>query len=141
MLTHLPEASFRRVRLSGSKLSGIAVSKGSFTDVEFRQCRLDFASFDEVKFKHVTFDGCRIREADFSRTSFDHVRFVDCDLARALFGRVRTANSEMRRCGLTELRGLGELRGFSMEWNDILAHAELFASALGIEIASETSSR
>jgi hypothetical protein len=53
---------------------------------------------------------------------------------------MRVERSEMRNCKLTELKGLAELRGVAMEWNDILAHADVFASALGIGIATGAAS-
>ena len=134
---HMPDASFRRVAFSRCKFSGVEMPKATFVDVEFNDCRLDFASFDDVKFKHVTFAGCHIREADFVAIAFDHVAFLDCDLARATFGRTEIRRSEMRRCVLNGLRGLAALRGIAMEWNDILAHAEVFAAELGIDITGD----
>ncbi len=65
------------------------------------------------------------------------MHFIECDLARATFDRVRLTASDMRHCTLNGMRGLGQLRGMSMEWNDILGHAELFASELGIVIAGD----
>ena len=132
----LPDASFARVLFSQSKLSGLQVTKGSYVDVEFSGCRTEFTSFAQAKLKHVTFTDCRLSEADFSETTLDRVLFVDCDLSRATFARMRVERSEFRNCKLTELKGLAELRGAAMEWNDILTHADVFASALGIGIAS-----
>jgi uncharacterized protein YjbI with pentapeptide repeats len=132
----LPDASFARVLLSQSKLSGLHVTKGSFVDVEFNGCRMEFASFGQAKLKNVTFTDCQLREADFSETTFDRVRFVDCDLSRATFARMRVERSDIRNCKLTELKGLAELRGVTMEWTDILAYADVFAAALGIGIAT-----
>ncbi len=136
----LSDASFARVLIAQSKLSGLHVTKGLFVDVEFNGCRMEFASFGQAKLKHVTFTDCRLSEADFSETTLDRVRFVDCDLSRATFARMRVERSEMRNCKLTELKGLAELRGVAMEWNDILAHADVFASALGIGIATGAAS-
>jgi uncharacterized protein YjbI with pentapeptide repeats len=133
----LPDPVWRRVLFAESKLSGVQVDGGTLTDVEFRGCRLDFAAFGAVKFKQVTFRECVLREAEFSNVSFDRVTFVGCDLTRASFGRMRIARSEMRRCTLTGLRHLAELRGIAMEWNDVLANVDLFASELGIAIASD----
>jgi uncharacterized protein YjbI with pentapeptide repeats len=87
-----------------------------------------------VKFKRVTFAACQIREADFSKVAFDRVSFVDCDLTRASFARATVMRSEMHRCTLTGLRGLAELRGFTMRYEDILEHAGLFAAELGIGV-------
>jgi uncharacterized protein YjbI with pentapeptide repeats len=128
----MPNVAFYRVVLLQSKLSGIQVTKATFTDVRFRDCRLDFAAFNQAKFKNVTFEGCQLREADFASVTLDHVAFVDCDLTRATFAGVQLKQTEMRRCALGELRGLSALRGVAMEPADIPANAELFATELGI---------
>jgi hypothetical protein len=41
---------------------------------------------------------------------------------------------ELRGCDLAALGGLDALRTLRMPWNDVLANAQLFAIALGIEI-------
>jgi len=137
----IADSSFRRVSFSQTKFTGMQTSKTTFSDVAFRNCRMDLTTFGDTRFKNVTFDECFLREADFSETSFDRVRFVGCDLGRSLFTRTHTQHSEMRQCKLTELRGLDQLRGIAMEWNDILGNAEVFAAELGIEIIDDSSER
>jgi uncharacterized protein YjbI with pentapeptide repeats len=131
-----PDCAIRRTMFVQSKMTGIHTAGGTFGDTEFANCILDFALFDRVRFKQVTFSNCQMRDVDFSDTTFDRVLFIDCDLARATFDRVRVVESEMRRCALTGVRGIGQLSGIAMEWSDILAHADLFAAGLGIQIAT-----
>jgi uncharacterized protein YjbI with pentapeptide repeats len=109
----------------------------SLGEIEFVNCLIDFALFDRVSLKGVTFRNCQMRDADFSETSLDRVYFIECDLARSTFDRVRVTASDMRHCTMSGLRGLGQLRGVAMEWNDVIAHAELFAGELGIRIAAD----
>jgi uncharacterized protein YjbI with pentapeptide repeats len=135
----MPNIAFYRVVLVQSKLSGVQVTKATFTDVRFRGCRLDFATFNQVKFKSVTFEDCQLREADFAGVTLDHVSFVDCDLTRATFAGVQLKRTELRRCELGELRGLTALRGVEMEAGDIVANAELFAEELGIRVRGRLS--
>ena len=120
--------------MTRTKLAGLQASGGRFVDVTFAECRLDFAAFAGVTFKNVTFDACRMHVTDFSTMTFDRVAFLHCDLSRATFATTRIERSEMRGCTLAGLRGLANLRGMAIAWNDILAHAELFAAELGIEI-------
>jgi uncharacterized protein YjbI with pentapeptide repeats len=131
-----PDCSIRRSVFAQNKMTGLHTAGGTFGDTEFANCVMDFAMFDRVRFKQVTFSNCQMRDVDFSDTTFDRVLFIDCDLARATFARLRVAESEMRHCTLTGVRGIGQLSGIAMEWNDLLAHADLFAAGLGIQIAT-----
>jgi uncharacterized protein YjbI with pentapeptide repeats len=128
------DVAFRRVDISQSKLTGVQLVSGSLGNVAFADSLLDFARFDSCTFKNVTFLRCQIRDADFLHATFEDVAFVECDLARTTFDRIRIKSSEMHRCTMTGLRGLAQLRGIAMEWNDVLEHAELFAGELGIQI-------
>ena len=130
-----PDGLFRRTIFSQSKLTGINLAGSSFGDVEFVNCIIDFALFERATLKQVTFRNCQMRDVSFANTTFDRVAFIECDLGRASFDRVRTAASEMRHCTMNGMRGLNQLSGMAMEWNDILAHADLFAGALGITVA------
>jgi uncharacterized protein YjbI with pentapeptide repeats len=131
-----PDCSVRRSVFAQNKMTGLHTAGGTFGDTEFVNCLMDFALFDRVRFKQVTFSNCQMRDVDFSDTTFDRVLFIDCDLARATFDRLRVTESEMRHCTLSGARGIGQLSGIAMEWNDLLAHADLFAAGLGIQIAT-----
>jgi len=128
------EFSFRRAAIAQSKLTGIHFVSGTLGNTAFVDSMLDFARFDNVKFKNVSFLRCQIRDADFLNGSFEDVAFVECDLSRSTFARLRIGASQMRGCRMTGLRGLNQLKGITMAWNDILENAELFAAELGIQI-------
>jgi hypothetical protein len=75
-----------------------------------------------------------MRDVEFAEATFENVSFIECDLTRATFERLRISESLIRGCTLADLRGLSQLRGMRMDWNDILGHADLFAAELGIVI-------
>jgi uncharacterized protein YjbI with pentapeptide repeats len=133
------EFSARRSAFVRGKLTGMHAIDGTLSDVEFSNVRLDLAQFTRVTLTRVVFQSCVLREVDFSNVTFDQARFIDCDLSRATFERMRVTNSELRGCTLTGLRGLAQLKGVAMEWNDIVGNAELLAAELGIAIAPERS--
>ena len=132
-----PELSLRRVTVSGARLTGAQWTRGSITDVVFRDCRIDLATFAGTTFERTTFDGCLSAQADFREALLRSVRFDGCDLTEADFAGVRIDRCELRGCTLDGLAGVERLRGAAMPWADVVGNAGLFAAALGIRALEE----
>jgi hypothetical protein len=65
-------------------------------------------------------------------TTLEQARLVDADLAG-----LRIDRCELRSCALDGLAGVERLRGAAMPWADVVGHAGLLASALGIRVLGE----
>ena len=124
----------RRVELRSSRLTGAELAEARLTDVTFLDCRLDLAGLRIARLERVVFRDCRMSECDFYEASLKDVLFDRCELREATFTSARIERVELRGCDLAGLRGVEALRGARMPWNDMLANAPLFATALGIEI-------
>jgi uncharacterized protein YjbI with pentapeptide repeats len=128
------EATMRRSRLIGCRMTGFTWSEGLVEDTVFRACALDLAAFRFTRLKRVTFEDCVLRDADFQDGRLEGVRFGECDLSKAGFLSARCRDVELRRCRLDDLRAIEGLRGAAVEWDDILALAPALAAALGIRL-------
>jgi len=62
---------------------------------------------------------------------------VECHLGRASFSNCKFELCQLRRCDLTDLRGLAELRGVTMGADDVVAIAGALAYELGIGLIAE----
>jgi uncharacterized protein YjbI with pentapeptide repeats len=102
--------------------------------VTFDDCRLDLVNLRFAKFERVVFRDCRMSECDFHEASLKDVLFERCQLREATFSSATVQRVEVRGCDLAGLQGVEALRGIRMPWNDVLENAQLFASALGIDI-------
>jgi uncharacterized protein YjbI with pentapeptide repeats len=89
-------------------------------------------ALSSAKLLRVTFYECDLRDANFIDTDFKFVRFVNCKLERATFSKTKFLSSSFRRCDLSGVRGIENLRGASMGISDIVSSAMLFAHELGI---------
>jgi uncharacterized protein YjbI with pentapeptide repeats len=122
-------AELRRCRLTGSELAEATLSDLTFTD-----CRMDLVGLRMAKLERVVFRDCRMTECDLYEATLEDVLFIGCELREATFSGARMTRVELRACDLTAVRGVEALRGVRMLWDDILANAPLFATALGVEI-------
>jgi hypothetical protein len=73
-------------------------------------------------------------ECDLNGATLTDVLFDTCDLRAGVVDGLRVTRVELRGSRLDGLVGADSLRGVRMPWNDVLEHAPLFATALGIEI-------
>src|SRR5918999_693263 len=132
-----PEPTLRRVTVTGARLTGVQWTRGSITDVVFRDCRIDLATFAGTTFERVAFDGCLLAQAEFREALLRSVRFDHCDLSEADLTGLRIDRCELRSCALDGVTALERLRGAAMPWGDLVGHAGLFAATLGIRVLDE----
>jgi uncharacterized protein YjbI with pentapeptide repeats len=135
------ELALRRVAFSGARLTGAQWTRGTLTDVVFRECRIDLATFGGTTFERVAFEDCLLMQTDFRDALWRAVRFERCDLTEADFGGLRIARAELRGCTLDGAVGVDRLRGAALPWGDIVGHAGLFAGALGIKLLDDDERR
>jgi uncharacterized protein YjbI with pentapeptide repeats len=126
-----PKAALRRVAVDQARLTGATLTDASLRDIAFTGCRMDLASLAAARLERVVFADCDLRETSFGEAILRDVRFERCDLGGAEFGRVRLQRVELAGCRLEGIRSVGDLRGASMPWPDIVANAGLFAAAAG----------
>ena len=127
-------AEVTRVTIDGTRATGMAAPESSWRDVTFRGCRLDMASFGFAHLTRVTFEDCLMAEASFLDARLECVRFHRCELTRGDFRGASLERCEFRGGDLTDLEGVTHLRGAAIDWAGIIANANLWAAALGIEI-------
>jgi uncharacterized protein YjbI with pentapeptide repeats len=135
-----PELVLSRVVFSGVRLTGAEWTRGRISDVVFRDCRIDLATFAGTTFDRVVFEGCLLGQSEFRESLFRAVRLDHCDLTEADLTGLRIDGCELRSCTLDGVVGVERLRGAAMPWGDVVGHAGVFATALGIRVLGEDES-
>jgi len=133
------EAAITRVAITGARMTGAQLTRGKLVDVVFRECLLDLATFAGTTLERTVFEGCRLAQADFREALWRDVRFEHCDLTGADLTGLRIAGAELSGCTLDGLVATERLRGAAMPWADVIGHAGLLASALGIRVLTDES--
>jgi uncharacterized protein YjbI with pentapeptide repeats len=129
--------SAERVTFELCRLTGAELAEATLRDVTFADCRLDLAGLRHARLERVVFRDCRMAECELQGATLKDVLFERCELREATISGARLERVELVGCDLAGLRGVEALRGARMHWNDVLATAPLFASALGIEILDD----
>ena len=119
------------------RLTGTQWTRGTITDVVFRDCRIDLATFAGSTFERTTFDGCLLAQTEFRDALLRSVRFDGCDLTEADLAGVRIDGCELRGSTLDRASGLERLRGAAMPWADVVGNAAQLAAALGIRVLND----
>lgn len=124
----------RRAQLRRCRLTGAELGEAVLRDISFVECQLDLVALRFAKLERVVFRDCRMHEFDLYEASLKDVLFERCELREATFSGAKLQRVELRGCDLSGLRGVEALRTARLPWDDVLAHAALFAQAVGIEI-------
>jgi uncharacterized protein YjbI with pentapeptide repeats len=123
-----------RVTITGSRIRGVIWAGGVIRDLT-----LDMVSGTDVSCRFsalrvVTIRDCQLPEADFTETEFDQVLIERCDLRGARFDHAKVKQLRIAGCNLAGATGAVDLRGASMELDDVVSLAPSLARENGITI-------
>jgi uncharacterized protein YjbI with pentapeptide repeats len=135
---HAREASWVRVVVTGSRLTGADLSGASLQDVTFRDCRMDLASFAGARMERVSLERCDLRESDLGEARLHDVRLAGCDLTGAYVADASCSRTELRDGTYEDLRGIGGLKGCSLAWPDLMALAPALAAQAGMRVLTDS---
>lgn len=127
-----------RVAFEGTRMTGFSFQDGLLRDVLFRGCRLDLASFAATRLERVRFEDCVLRQSELQDARLTAVLLQSCGLEEAdLKGSRWAVGCELRDCVLDGARGVEDLGGVSMPYEDVLANAITLAGALRIGVLGD----
>lgn len=128
------EASFIRVRIIGSRLTGIDLSRSTIKDVVFENCKLDMANFRFAKLTRVRFVNCALFETDFQAAELSGVEFQDSQLEKVEFHHCKLRAVDARTSQLFDIRGWQSLKGLTIDTTQLVTVAPQLALELGLTI-------
>jgi uncharacterized protein YjbI with pentapeptide repeats len=131
------EASWARVEITGSRLTGATLAGARLQDVAFRDCRMDLTSFAGARLERVSFERCDLRESDFGEARLHDVRLHGCDLSDAYVADASCSRTELRDGSYEDLRGIAGLKGCSLAWPDLMALAPALAAHAGMRLIAD----
>ena len=135
--TNCAEASWHRVKISGSRLSGLKLQTSSLRDVIFDTCKLDLANFRFSKLKNVLFKNCVLDEADFYNTELENVQFQYCSLIKTEFSSAKCKKLDLRTSDISSILGIESLAGAIIDSMQLIALAPMLAQSFKIKIEDD----
>lgn len=131
------ESVWRSVRLVDCRLSAVELTQAKLRDVTFTACRLDDANLRMSTFLHICFEDCDLQGAEIQGATFETLSFPRSDLRRADLSQVRAKDVDLRSARLDALKGIGSLRGVTIDVEQCVALAPALADALGINVRDD----
>jgi uncharacterized protein YjbI with pentapeptide repeats len=122
------------VRIIGSRLTGIDLSRSTIKDVVFENCKLDMANFRFAKLTRVRFVNCALFETDFQAAELSGVEFQDSQLEKVEFHHCKLRAVDARTSQLFDIRGWQSLKGLTIDTTQLVTVAPQLALELGLTI-------
>lgn len=132
--TNFDEASWKKIEVSTSRLSGVILTRGKLEDIVFEGCKLDLANFRYSKLKRVIFTDCHLVGADFYHTDMHQVEFNDCNLKEVDFSQSKLKSVDMRTSDISEVKDAENLQGVTITPSQLILIAPMLAKNLNIKI-------
>jgi uncharacterized protein YjbI with pentapeptide repeats len=87
--------SLRRVEITAARMTGLSIVEGEFSDVMFKDCKLDYLRLADARLNNVRFEGCALSDADFNKSRLENIGFSGCDLRNADLTHARLENVDL----------------------------------------------
>jgi uncharacterized protein YjbI with pentapeptide repeats len=129
------EASWRRIRLSNMRCSGLKLQTSTLRDVTFEDCKLDLANFRFTKLKNVVFKDCVLDEADFYNAGLEKVQFLNCSMSQTEFSSATCQAVDLRTSDITAISGINGLAGTTIDSVQLVAISHALAASFKIRVS------
>jgi len=125
----LGEVAFLDCRFTGASIAG-----GRLADVVARACQLRLAKLSHLGRPHALLEGCDLRGALLMESDLSDTHFSACDLSDAELFNVDLQGSDLRDNELAGLRGVGCLRGATVDSLQLLSLGPALAAHVGVVV-------
>ncbi|MFF8892782.1 pentapeptide repeat-containing protein [Brevibacterium casei] len=128
-----------RSNLLHTEISGCRIGAGVFFDsvwekVVVENCRISYLNLRSAKLTDVEFRGCTIDELDLGMGTAKRVAFPDTTIADLQLDGSSLGSVDLRGLVPRRLSGIHSLRGTTIDEQQLLVFADLFARELGITV-------
>ncbi len=131
------DVSLRRVEFVGCRMTGAVLAGAHLRDVRFSACVLDDVNLRMVESQDVAFEDCSLVGADFYAAKLSKLTITASDLRRVDFTKATMHGVDLRSSRVEDVKGVGALRGATIDSLQTLALARSLALALGITVVDD----
>lgn len=129
--------SFKQVVFKNCRLMGCTFDETEFVDVKFINCDFYNSSFNDAYFKCCSFRSSKAVLADFYGSSLNHVSFADCHMTEAGFDTARMGYIRAENTDFTE-SSFSKCRITNTDWKNVcFEKANFFKTVLkGVDFSA-----
>ncbi|MCT1766977.1 pentapeptide repeat-containing protein [Brevibacterium casei] len=128
-----------RTNLLNTEISGGRIGAGVFFDsvwekVVVENCRISYLNLRSAKLTDVEFRGCTIDELDLGMGTAKRIAFPDTTITDLQLDGSSLGGVDLRGLAPRRLSGIHSLRGTTIDDQQLMVFADLFARELGITV-------
>ena len=128
------DSTWRDSHMSGGRLGAVTLTGATWTGVRVRGSRLGFVNMAGALVEDVVFEDCEIASLDVRTARLASVAFVGCTIDELNASGATLANVDLSGATLRTLIGVESLRGATINYEQLLDLAPIFAAALGVDV-------
>lgn len=133
-----PEAGWRSVEVSASRIGSLELYDANFRRVAFVGCKLGFVNLRGADLTDVAFTDCVLEDLDLMRATASRVALANCRIERLEVSHARLSDVDLRGAAIADISGLEGLRGVTIGYDQLFDLAPVFAGRLGIRVEEGT---
>lgn len=132
----MPRANLLHTEIVGSRIGAGVAYDSVWERVRVENCRISYLNLRSASLKDVEFRDCVIDEIDLDRTTLTRVSFPGSAVGVLQVEGARLRSVDLRGLSPRRISGIQSLRGATIDGQQLMMLAELFAAELGIAVAS-----
>ena len=128
------DSTWRDSHVSGGRLGAVTLIGATWSGVRFRGSRLGFVNLAGALLEDVIFEDCEIASLDVRTARLESVAFVGCTIDELNVSGATLTHVDLSGTTLRTLVGIESLRGATINYEQLLDLAPIFAAALGVDV-------
>ncbi len=130
-------SAWRDVTLERCRLGALVAYDVSMGRVMMRASKVSFVNLRAARMNDVLLDDVDVGELDLSSAVLERVALVGCRVERLVLDAATLSDVDLSRSSIGEVVGIGQLRGATLSWSQIVELAPTMAAHLGVEVAQD----
>ena len=130
----LATSSWHVVEIVNARCTGLQLQNSTLRNVMFKGCKIELVNLRFAKLENIIFQDCMINDIDFYNSTLKNVEFAGCNIENISFSGAKLKNVDLTRSQIISVRGVGGLKGSTINYEQLIILAPYFALEFGIII-------
>lgn len=130
----MPQANVLHTEISGCRIGAGVCFDSVWEKVVIENCRISYLNLRSAKLTDVEFRGCTIDELDLGTGTAKRVAFPETTIADLQLEGANLGSVDLRGLAPRRISGIHSLKGATIDEQQLMVFADLFARELGITI-------
>ncbi|MEP9392705.1 pentapeptide repeat-containing protein [Gordonia sp. VNQ95] len=130
----LPRSTLRNLHMSRCRFGALDMFDARVRGMVVEGCKVDLLNLRGADVRDVLFRDCTVGEIDLGDAALSRLAFEDCTVGAIDVHRAKLTDLDLRGARVGTLRHLDGLSGTTIDGEQLIGFAGLFAAHLGVEV-------